>query len=101
VTIRRNIVKSCCGGNNSITIYMDRPICKHQVYVFKDAGFTVPEHYLNSGMFYVRKDTLVASASFGMTKVNVRCGAFRREEQLTEFENLLETAINIGQAENP
>lgn len=94
MTVTRNYVKGCCGGSGTIVFYTDRPIVKHQVQVFKDAGYTVPEHYLNNGIFYVRKESLFGTASFGMTKVNVRCGLHRRDELLNEFEQVLEKAIN-------
>lgn len=92
--ITRNIIQGCCGNSGSIVLQMDKPIMKNHVDLFIKSGYTSPIHYLNSGIFYVRKNTLVATASFGLSKINVRCGAHKREEQLTELEQLLEQAIN-------
>jgi len=86
--------RSCCGNSDSITIHTDKPIKKEQVQIFIDSGYTVPTHYTNNGIFYVRKETLTASASFGMRKFNVKVGNHRKQEQLDEFCRVLELAIN-------
>ena len=94
MTIKRTIVKSCCGGSGgSVMLYLDRPITRNHLQIFKDNGYTIPPHYENQGILYLRKDTLVATASFGMTKINVKVGQHNREQQLTAFEQLLEEAL--------
>lgn len=86
--------KSCCGNSDSITVYSDKPILKHQADIFNQNGYTVPIHYINNNIFYVRKETLTASASIGMRKFNVKVGNHRKQEQLDEFIRVLELAIN-------
>lgn len=92
----RHIVKSCC-GKKAIVFQTDKPIRKSQIQVFKDAGFLVPENYLNLGIFYVQKNFLIATASFGSNKINARCHGDKCSEQLDEFGNLLDIATNLSQ----
>ena len=96
MTVKRTIVKSCCGGSNSSIVYhMDKPIKASQLFVFEEAGgWTIPPHYVSQGIFYCRKEGLAASSSFGVCKVTVKVGEHNKEAKLTEFEILLEKAIN-------
>ncbi len=90
--MRRNTVKSCCGS--SVHIFAtDKPIRKNQVSMFRDAGYSIPEHFLNAGIFYVQSGRLIASASFGSTQISVRCSG-DCEPLLTTFGDLLERATN-------
>lgn len=91
--ITRHAVKSCCGAS-SLIFETDKPIRKSQVQVFKDSGYLVPESYLNLGIFYVQKQTLIATASFGANKITVRCKGKGCAEQLDELALLMEQAIN-------
>ena len=72
----------------------DKPIRKSQIQIFKDHGYLMPEHFYNSGIFYVQKQGLIANSSFGVCKINVRCGGNDCENKLKEFESILEQAIN-------
>ena len=94
--LKRTVVKSCCGGSNaSIVYHLDKPIKASQLAIFEQAGgWTIPAHYVTQGIFYVRKNGLAASGSFGTTKVTVKVGESDKEAKLTEFEMLLEQAIN-------
>lgn len=94
MTVELKYTKSCCGNSSAITAHTTLPIKKEQIQIFVDAGYTVPVHYTNNGIFYVRKDTLTASASIGMRKFNVKVAAHRKQEQLDEFVRVLEQAIN-------
>lgn len=90
--ITRHIVKSCCGSNGFI-FEMDRPIRKSQVKIFKESGYLVPEIFLSAGLFYVQKDFLIATASFGANKISVRCNGVGCSDLLDDFQLLLEKAI--------
>lgn len=95
MAIKRQIVAACCGGGSSIIFYLDVPLLKQHVSIFKDAGYTIPQHYINSGIFYARKDSLTASGTLGTTKITVKCGISNREQKLNEFQQLLEQAEGI------
>jgi hypothetical protein len=96
MSVKRTVVKSCCGGSNSSIVYhMDKPIKASQLVVFEQAGgWTIPPHYLNMGILYLRKNGLTVSSSFGVCKVTVKVGEHDKEAKLQEFEALLEQAIN-------
>ena len=89
----RTITKSCC---NSVQYLYEtnKPITKAHVSSFIAAGFLAPSHYLESGIFYVQKGKLIATSSFGVTKITVRCSGQDCSERLDEFEKLLDTAVN-------
>lgn len=95
MAIKKTIQQACCGNTGStIIFYIDKPITKLMVPIFEAAGYTCPAHYTNSGIFYARKDGLVANTSMGTTKITVKCGAFERDQKLAEFENILNQALN-------
>lgn len=94
MTFQRNIIKSCCGSSNLI-LTTDKPIRKSQVRVFRDNGFFIPENFFQSGILYVQKGTLIATASFGSTRINVRCSGADCESMMKSFEILLEQAISL------
>lgn len=94
MAIKKQIVKGCCGSGSSIIFYLDNAVKKEHLQLFIDNGYTVPPHYANSGIFYARKDSLVATTSLGTTKLTVKCGAHDRDKKLDEFENLLNQALN-------
>lgn len=89
----RTITKSCC---NSVQYLYEtnKPITKAHVSFFIAAGFLAPSHYLESGIFYVQKNKLIATSSFGATKITVRCSSQDCPEKLDEFEKLLDTVVN-------
>lgn len=91
--ITRHNVKSCCGSSGFI-FETDKPIRKSQIQSFKDNGYLVPENFLNAGLFYVQKEFLIATASFGANKISVRCNGERCSELMDDFQILLDKAIN-------
>jgi len=91
--ITRHLVKSCCGSSGFI-FETDKPIRKNQVKVFMEAGYLVPENFLAAGLFYVQKEFLIATASFGANKISVRCNGERCSELMDQFQILLDKAIN-------
>lgn len=66
---------------------------KSSLPLFKQAGYLAPEHYANSGIFYVQKDRLIATASFGVTKISVRCSGKNCAQLLDDFEKSLEQIL--------
>lgn len=94
--IKRTVSQGCCGNSGStILFYLDKPITKNALPTFIDANYIVPSHYATSGIFYVRSpEGLVATGSFGTTKITVKCGNFERDRKLDEFQTLLEQALN-------
>lgn len=91
--ITRHIVKSCCGSSGFI-FETDKPIRKFQIKIFKEAGYLVPENFSAAGLFYVQKDFLIATASFGANKISVRCNGDKCSDYLDQFQLHLETAIS-------
>jgi len=91
--ITRHLVKSCC-GSNGLVFEMDKPIRKFQIKIFKEAGYLVPENFLAAGLFYVQKEFLIATASFGANKISVRCNGDKCPSYLDDFQACLEKAIN-------
>jgi hypothetical protein len=96
MSIKRTITKSCCGGSGvTITLYLDKTITSKVVPTFEAANYIIPAHYTTSGIFYARSpEGLVASGSYGTTKLIIKVGSFERDKKLDEFEQLLETALN-------
>jgi hypothetical protein len=92
--LKRHVVKSCCGSSN-IIIETEKPIRKPQSKVFREAGYFLPENFFQAGIFYVQLKQLIATASYGTNKINIRCSGADCESQLAEFESLLERAISL------
>jgi len=84
-----HLVKSCC-GSASWLFTMDKPITKGHLDLFKNASFQCPENYTKNGIFFVKKSAFVATASFGIRKVNARCGGANCDKIRDEFIKLLE-----------
>ncbi len=91
--IKRINIKNCCGGSGSVSLMTNSPIKKQHSEHFANIGWTVPPHYQNNGIFYVRKDSLTATASMGTSKISVKVGAYRKEEQIAEFIAILESIL--------
>ncbi len=91
--IIRTITKSCCPSAQYL-FETNKPITKAHVSFFIGAGFLMPSHYLESGIFYAQKSKLIATSSFGVTKITVRCSGQDCTERLDEFEKLLDIAVN-------
>lgn len=93
--ITRHQFKACCGA---AVFYFeaDKPIKKHQLQHFINAGYFSPQNFIDAGVFYVEiGNKLIASASFGSTRISVRCNGDKCAEHLDSFQALLETAINL------
>jgi len=65
------VVKSCC-GSLAWLFTVEKPINRGHLNMFRQAGFLLPANFINSGLFYAKKDSFIASASFGLTKINAR-----------------------------
>lgn len=90
--IKRYQVKSCCGKSNLI-FQLDKAINKGHLKHFIDAGYQAPEMFAKHGVFHVRGHGIFAQASFGTTRVNVKCSGDDCSNQLNEFEKLLENIL--------
>lgn len=91
--IKRHVVKSCC-GKSAFIFEADKPIRKFQLHVFTDADFTAPSNFQSIGVFYVRRNNVVATTSFGSRKINVKCFGDDCDKRLNELEELLDIAVN-------
>jgi hypothetical protein len=91
--IKRHHVKSCCGSKGYI-FETDKPIKKCHLGAFKAAGYLSPPHYNKVGVFYAEHKGLVATASFGSTRIQVRCSSGRCRQLLDSFANLLEQTVS-------
>lgn len=88
-------IKSCCGSGKSLLLETDKPIKKYQIKVFRDKNYFIPENFYQSGLFYVQKGRLIATTTFGSTRFNIKNNGPNADVELTEFESLLEQAINL------
>lgn len=86
--IKKYKVKSCC-GSESLIIETPYFIKKEHISIFEENKYMIPSHFLKAGIFYVQKDGLISTSSFGSNKLNVRCGGQNCEKLLIEFEDLL------------
>jgi hypothetical protein len=87
--VQRRVTKGCC-GRTSILMVSNKPIMKNHLTLFKEAGYVVPENYIKAGLFYAKKGTMIATATFGIKNVNIRCSGSGCQETIDEFETLLE-----------
>ena len=90
--IKRHRVKACCGKSNLI-LEAPKAIRKYQVSVFEGAGYSAPQSHKNIGIFYVRKNGLIATAPYGSRRITVYCGK-DCDEKIIAFEKVLEVAIS-------
>lgn len=84
----RRVTKGCC-GRTSILMVADKPIMKNHIPIFKQAGFLVPDNYQKAGLFYAKKGAMIATATFGIKNINIRCSGSGCQESINEFEALL------------
>ncbi len=91
--VAKQVVKSCC-GSNAIILQPEKPIKKYQVEVFRAAEYSIPASFYDAGIFYVQRNNLIASASFGTAKISLRTSKSTSEAEINEFINLLEQAVN-------
>lgn len=92
MAIKHYVVKSCCGNSTTI-IEVDKPLRKYQVDVFRNAGYIIPDNFYNSGVFYAQKGGLIATASFGTNRINIRVTG-NGQDLVPEFSQLLEAAVS-------
>jgi len=91
MTVKRHMVKSCCGSRSYI-FEAETAIKKSHVAEFLKKGYTTPPHYEKTGIFYVELHrSLIATASFGATKLSVRCNAANCSQLMDSFANTLDT----------
>jgi hypothetical protein len=86
--VTRRVSKSCC-GKSAIVFTVEKPVRKHHVKLFTDAGFIVPASYINCGLLYAKKDGMVGTATFGICNLNVRCSGPTCEAVINQFESIL------------
>ena len=91
--ITQNTVKACC-GNSTLVLNFDKAIKKSQIKIFKDNSYFIPDNFYQAGIVYFQKDQLIATGSYGATKLTVKCSGQTCESQIKNFINLLEQAIN-------
>ena len=90
--ISRKEFKSCC-GSKALIFTFDKSIRKTQIISFKENGFLVPDNYFNSGIFFVKKGSLIATCAYGTNNVNVRCSNDVTESEIDDFVKTFEKAI--------
>lgn|SRR5574343_417638 len=93
-TVTWSTTKSCCGKATSVCT-VSKAIRKAGAQVFKDAGWFVPDNYFNVGIFWVKKDNFIVSATYGATQLHVSCSGERCLQLMKEFEPLILQAIQI------
>jgi len=86
--VQRRVTKTCC-GRKAIIITSNKPVRKNHISLFQQAGFNVPENYVRSGLLYAKKGGFVATASFGICNVNVRCSGAGCDDTINLFEGIL------------
>lgn len=92
--ITKHIVKTCC-GKTAFIMEADKPIRKYQLPLFEAAGFVAPESFQKIGVFYIRGKGIMAGPSpFGTKKIKVHCAGKDCDERISEFEELLESALS-------
>lgn len=87
--IVRHAVKSCC-GSKAFIFETETAVNKNHLEKFKSLGYIAAEQYTKAGMFCVTFQGLVATASFGATRINIRCSSANCENLLNSFENTLD-----------
>ena len=91
--ITRHVVKTCC-GNKSFIFETQKPLKRTHLEEFQKAGYLAPQQFVKVGLFYVQKNGLIATSSFGTTKLQVRCNSKNCDELLNSFEKLLDSVTN-------
>lgn len=85
--MQRTLVKSCCGGSGYVLV-LDRPVSKVNLKTFTDSGYATRDTYTKANVFWVSRQGLTASGSYGSTKLQVRCGGTANCNSLIDhFEN--------------
>ena len=63
------------------------------ISLFTTSGYFIHNKYATSGLFYAKKDGLIATSTFGSTKLSIRCSGSNCTQTIIDFETLL---INNG-----
>lgn len=100
MTVVRRVIKSCCGRKNFF-FDLDKPIRKFQLSVLESAGYISPKNFVLANIFYVRGHDIVATSSYGTTRINVHCYGKNCEEKLNDFEKAIEQAVNTIRLTEP
>lgn len=92
VLIRRHLIKTCgtCGGSKAVIFETETAVKKSHLPELLKAGYSSPRHYIKAGLFYIVKPGLVAEASFGATRINVKASGKYAEQHLNDFEKILD-----------
>lgn len=90
MTIKRHLIKSCCGSRAYI-FEAETAINRSHLVEFTKKGYRTSPHYEKTGIFYVELHrSLIATASFGATKVSVRCTSPNCSQLMDSFANTLD-----------
>jgi len=84
--ITKQIVKSCC-GSKSLIFTTEKPVKKIFLDRFQQEGYLA--HFSKVGLFYVQRRGLIATGSYGSTRIQVRCSP-ANEILIGEFEKLID-----------
>ncbi len=93
MTVTRHITKSCC-GSQTFVLETNLPIRKSQLQAFKDAGFIIPDNFLQAGIFYAQLGGFIATCAYGSCRVSIRCNGTNCIQLIASFEALLDKAVN-------
>jgi hypothetical protein len=91
--VQRKTVKSCC-GKASVTLVLTKPARISHVELFKQNGFQIPDVYVKAGILYAKKNGLIATATFGICTVNVRCSGPNCDSLINELEKVFSIIEN-------
>ena len=92
--IVKHAIKTRCGGGRSFIFQTQTPVRKNHIEAFEKAGFVTLPHYVKSGLFYIQRGGLVATASFGSTKIQVRCSN-SSADIIAKFEQILDELTGV------
>jgi hypothetical protein len=91
ITVRRHVIKSCC-GNKTFVFELDIPVGKDWINTFKANGYQTSELYTKSGVLYACRAGLTVNGPFGGTKLQVKSSSANSNVLLDHLENTLKIA---------
>ena len=86
--VTKKLTKGCC-GKQMVIFDSEKPIRKQHIDLFKEAGFNITDAYVKSGLFYAKKDGMIATSTLGIRNVNIKCSGPKCEDVIDEFEKIL------------
>ena len=86
--IQRFITQACC-GKTSVYFKIDKSVSKDFLPLFISNGFSELTNFTQAGILYIEDDYLIATGAFGTDKIQVKCKKSNCQENLNNFENLL------------